>query len=485
MLRCIAVFAAVVLADALLPDWDGIAPPGPPTRLALHAGAVFLGTESGLYRRDPSDGRGWSLVLAAEPILDLASSGPELFIATPAGLYVLASGRDVAVRLPLGAGDAARGLAVDAAGTVWVATAGGLFRRATGEGEFAREESVPSGEIAAVASAGDEVWVGVEGALYAGGTGRAFLRRLGGVDAGWFELRGATRSGGVTLLGVASGIWRIDRAGARQIELGTGVVSRIALAGGRVWVAAERGLYDYAMEELGTGAGKQALSVAALGLDVDGTRLWVATDRGLAAFALDPGTAQPPPRGVPGASPRLHAERIARLQRAVLEYQELAPARLGAIESRARWKGLYPQLRAGAGIDRGDEWNGGNDLTFSSGALHHLWDQGRSKNQGWDAAVTLTWELSDFVSPDDPLAVSRERRLVVSLRDQVLERVNHLYFQRVRALEQLAALPPAETGKRAELELTAGEIAAQLDAWSGGVFSRLEESSPLEDQREP
>jgi len=169
----------------------------------------------------------------------------------------------------------------------------------------------------------------------------------------------------------------------------------------------------------------------------------------------------------------------------VLRYQELAPARLSEIESRARWKGLYPQLRAGASLDRADQWNGGNDLTFSSGALHHLWDQGNSKDHGYDASVALVWELSDFVSPDDPLAVSRERRLVVSLRDQVLERVNHLYFQRVRALEQLAALAPDESAKRAELELTAAEIAAQLDAWSGGAFSRLEDGSPLEDQREP
>ena len=88
----------------------------------------------------------------------------------------------------------------------------------------------------------------------------------------------------------------------------------------------------------------------------------------------------------------------------LLRYQELEPARLAAIERRARWKGLYPELRAGAAMDRGKEWNGGDDLTFSSGALHRLWDLDRSRDEGWDAAVTLTWELSDFVSPDDPLA---------------------------------------------------------------------------------
>jgi hypothetical protein len=481
MLRAALAFAAVILADAIVPDWDGVAPPGRPTRLATHAGAVFLGTESGLYRRDPSDGRGWSLVLAAEPILDLASAGPELFIATGAGLYVIAPGHDAAQRVPLGAADGARGLAVDDAGTVWVATAGGLFRRARDGRELARDDGVPSGDIAAVASAGGEVWVGIEGALYAGGTGREFTRRLGGVELGWFQLRGAARSGDVTLLGVASGVWRIDRTGARQIDLGIGEVSRIARAGERVFVASERGLYDYAIAELGTGAGRQALSVEALGLGVDGAKLWVATERGLAAFALDGGT-RPALRTL--QTPRDSAL-VARLRRAVLEYQELAPARLTEIESRARWKALYPELRVGGGFDRDGDWNGGHDQTFTSGALHRLADDSRSKSHGYDAALSLVWELSDFASPDDPLAVSRERRLVVSLRDQVLERVNHLYFQRVRALEQLAALAADESAKRAELELTAAELAAQLDAWSGGVFSRLEQSSLLEDQREP
>ena len=134
----------------------------------------------GLYRRDASDARGWSLALPAEPVLDLVSAGRELFVATSAGLYTLAPGADTAQRLPLAAGEGVRGLAVDDSGTVWVATAAGLFRRAPGETEFARESGVPSGAIAAVASAGADVWVGVEGELFCGGRGREFQRRIGG-----------------------------------------------------------------------------------------------------------------------------------------------------------------------------------------------------------------------------------------------------------------------------------------------------------------
>jgi hypothetical protein len=482
MLRLASVLvAAVLLSDAIVPDWDGIAPPDRPTRLVTHAGAIFLGTESGLYRRGPADGRGWSLVLPAEPILDLASSGAELFIATGAGLWALRGSGESPERVALGAGAAPQSLAVDASGGVWAATAAGLFARAAGHAEFARVESLPAGDVAAVACAGDEVWVGFDGALYAGSLAGGFARRLTGVEPGWWQLRGAARRGDVTLLAVAAGVWRLDRTGARQIELGEGEVFRVAPAGDRLWVASERGLYSYAIAELGTGAGRQSLSVAALGLGVGPDRLWVATDRGLAALALEPAPPEPAPAL---RDPGRHAARIAELQRAVLAYQELEPARLGEIESRARWKGLYPELRAGAGLDRDGHWDGGHDQSFSSGALHNLVDSSHAHSHGYDAALTITWELSDFVSPDDPLAVSRERRLVVSLRDQVLERVNHLYFQRLRVLGQLAEIA-ADDARRAELELAAAELAAQLDAWSGGTFSRLERSSPLDDQREP
>jgi len=334
-----------------------------------------------------------------------------------------------------------------------------------------------------VASAGADVWVGASGSLYAGGAGRAFAQRVAGVPVGWWQLCGAAAFGDVTLLGVAAGLWRIDAAGARQIDLALGAIYRVERAGGRVYVAADAGLYSYTLAGLGSGGGRQALSVPALGLGVDGERLLVATERGLAAFALDAEPAAPPPRSA--APPVDHGARVAQLRRAVLEYQELAPERLGELERRARWAGLYPELRAAGSFDHGRDWDGDHNTTFTTGALHHLTDIERDQKQAYGAAVTLTWELSDLVTPDHALDVSRERRLVVSLRDQVLERVNHLYFQRVQILAQRDALAPEETARRAELELTAAEIAAQLDAWSGGVFSRLEQGSPLENQREP
>ena len=55
-----------------------------------------------------------------------------------------------------------------------------------------------------------------------------------------------------------------------------------------------------------------------------------------------------------------------------------------------------------------------------------------------------------------------------------MERVNRLYFERLRVLMRLAALDREAAAERIELGIRVRELAAHLDAWSGGAFSRLE-----------
>ena len=75
------------------------------------------------------------------------------------------------------------------------------------------------------------------------------------------------------------------------------------------------------------------------------------------------------------------------------------------------------------------------------------------------------------------LLVSREAREVIKLRDDVLDEVNQLYFERQRVLGDLAATPaddPASLG----LRLRAEELAAGLDGWTGGWFTRRLAGNP-------
>ena len=52
--------------------------------------------------------------------------------------------------------------------------------------------------------------------------------------------------------------------------------------------------------------------------------------------------------------------------------------------------------------------------------------------------------------------------------------LTQLYFDRRRALLALAALPDKQAPEAALLRLRAEELAAGLDAWTGGWFSRAQ-----------
>ena len=484
-----ALLLALALPDTLLPQWDGAAPPALPTKLIARSGSLLLGTDSGLYERSGA-ARGWRLVLARDAVRGLAPTDAGALVASGGGLFEWSAERAEARELVLGAGAEARSVAIDARGTAWVATAAGLYRRDAGARDFTRESGVPAGEVAAVASAGEELWVAIDGALWSGSREHGFAQRMSGLELGWWELCGAVARPEATLLCVPSGVWRVNAKGARRLELGAGRLFAVASAGGRMFAAGEGGLYAFAEDEPEAGAGRQELSVPAYGLAVDGDDLLVATERGIAAFALaaraPAARLEPEPdRSLRIAPPRPRASQIQQVQRAVLRYLELSPSRLVELAARAQRVGLLPELRTSLLYNRDTNRDGNHDQVFTSGAYHQLFDSGNGVDKGYDLGVTLSWDFAQLASPDDALAISRERRSLVTLRDQVLERVNHLYFGRLRVLAQLEALDASDAAKRAELELDAAEIAAQLDAWSGGVFSRLDTNSPLEAQREP
>jgi hypothetical protein len=111
------------------------------------------------------------------------------------------------------------------------------------------------------------------------------------------------------------------------------------------------------------------------------------------------------------------------------------------------------------------------DQAQSSGVVFDLRDRELDRGSDYDAAVVLEWRLGDLVYLPDALDVSREAREVIELRDEVLDEVTQLYYERRRVLLQLraAAADPVEL---ARLRLRADELAAGLDAWTGGFFSR-------------
>ncbi len=469
-------------------SWLAEAPPARPTRLAVTGERVWVGTERGLYRLGTA---GLELVIAHEAVRDLAPAGAGLWVACERSLYFVASELAEPERVALGAGARPLGLAIDSAARVLVATDAGLFARGQGLADFRRVAGLPPGPVEAVRALGPAVFAATRGMVWQEREPERFVPRLRSLDEGWWELRAVEREGEAFLLVVPHGIWRVDERDATRSELGLGELRDLLAGRDRYYVASARGVFALPRGELDRAAPRLLVEREAVDLASAGDAVLTATPLGVVRIGR-PASVDALPAEGDGADPEralrslLAGEPdIERVQRAVLTYLELAPSRVRTLEQRAERVGLWPELQLGFGYDfaRGSERQ--RDAVLSSGTIRDLLDASRQRDSGFDVSLSFEWQLAQLASPDQAIAISKERRELIELRDQVLERVNRLYFERRRVLARMAALAPPAATERRELEIRADELAAQLDAWTGGLFARLRHRSPSETGNTP
>jgi hypothetical protein len=175
------------------------------------------------------------------------------------------------------------------------------------------------------------------------------------------------------------------------------------------------------------------------------------------------------PRTRPGLprDPPLAWIRERALDRAGLAVERSQRLRKG-LHRRAYWPDV--SLRFTTNYDRDRERD--LDQSFLSGQTRHLFDRRNDRSNRYSGLVQLDWELGGIAYPDDSVDLSRELRQVVSLRDDVSDEINQLYFERQQIREELDLTPTLGPADRARLQLRAGELEAGLDAWTGGWVTR-------------
>lgn len=264
---------------------------------------------------------------------------------------------------------------------------------------------------------------------------------------------------------------------------------RFAFGLGRYWLGTDRGLMvatdlHSAWRRAGVPAGWLASSAVAAGDD----RLFVGTASGVVRADRVGGVAPEAKALLPvvaRSAARVDPSRVAleRLHRLALAHLSLDPARQRDWRRRVNRRGWWPevdvQLGYGGSLDRGID----EDQAFVSSAKRQLNDRDRGRGDDWDASLSFKWDLPEAIFDGEVLDVAREERLWISLRDDVLDEVNQLYFERRRVLLELAATPDADSLEAARLRLRAEELAAGLDAWTGGGFRSSE--AAFDHPREP
>jgi hypothetical protein len=457
------------------------APGDPATALAIASdGRLAIGGVRGV--RVVAPGGAPQRWLRRGPVLDLVflDTGA-LLAATLDGLYRVESpGRAVREHLVPGSELPVARLAVRR-GRVVAAAASGVYLREAGA-RWRPLRALPRRPATLVAlredPAGMEVWAVMEGELWIASLTQGEQARS--ARAARIPLPTAHRSDpaddarfalpfadallvfpGSLALRDAAGVWRTLRPplppGSRA--------SRLAVAHGRLWLATDAGLLSAERPEGPWSRAEPPFGSSPVAALVgDGRAIWLAT-RGRVVRSA---SGAPSAEAVPLASGSEPA--IGPVQRAALDYLDLSPERVRALTRGAATRGWLPELQVSGGYARARGRQRDYDQAFVGGGMRELFDRDREDEDDFDIGVTLSWDLGDVRFHPEEIDVLRETRAVIALRDDVLDEVTQLYFERRRVLGELSR---AEDGaERAALTARADELAAGLDAWTGGWFSR-------------
>jgi hypothetical protein len=279
--------------------------------------------------------------------------------------------------------------------------------------------------------------------------------------------------------------WRFARPGLPP----GAIIRRLGWAAGRVWIATDHGLlegqtlegpFQRTASPVGTTdcvdiqsrTGGQTLALCRAGLFAldsfeGGQRETLAIS--LPAFSLPTLPPDPP---------------LEEIRRRAMVRAGLTARRADGMWERLRRRAFWPEvgLRFDADFNSDDQRD--DDQAFLSGDTRRLFDHTRDEGRSYQATIELDWDLGGVVYPLETVDLSRELRQVVSLRDDVADEINQLYFERQTIREKLAGPAPAagsiEAGEVARLHWRAQELDAGLDAWTGGWISRWRAHRPVE-----
>jgi hypothetical protein len=169
-------------------------------------------------------------------------------------------------------------------------------------------------------------------------------------------------------------------------------------------------------------------------------------------------------RALFAADPPVEALREAATQLALAE-----PARAASLVSRARLAGWLPEvrLRGDRRLARAESVDLGPTLATPLAPV------GIDSDNDVRYEARLTWDLSRIVFNPDEIGAHIQALRTADARREVESLVIKLYFERRRLKTDALAADAQDVAAGMRLEVRIAEIEAELDALTGGAFTRL------------
>lgn len=165
------------------------------------------------------------------------------------------------------------------------------------------------------------------------------------------------------------------------------------------------------------------------------------------------------------------------VQQAAIHYAQINPVRFAQWRQKVKERGLWPevvQFVVGHDTDDDEDYTRSKTVGVSSGTAYvgpddETW--GWDTDDDWDYEFRLRWNLQDYVFHNDMLKISAETEDQVELRQEIIEDVTKLYFDRKRLKVEMILQKNVPISLKMKRHLQLEEMTAALDGMTGGYFS--------------
>ena len=188
--------------------------------------------------------------------------------------------------------------------------------------------------------------------------------------------------------------------------------------------------------------------------------IWVATGNGLYKSTLKSDSLLAKVLGFPKKDEENilnifdHEPSIAEVQNKAIQYAEVHPEKIQTWRKQAKIKNLLPELSVD--YDKTVNYDSGADRYYVG---------------PYDWGLSLKWDLGDLIWNPSQTSIDVRSKLMVQLRDDIMNEITRTYFERRRLQIETYLSPPRDIKQILEKDLRIQELTADLDALTGGYFS--------------
>ncbi len=234
------------------------------------------------------------------------------------------------------------------------------------------------------------------------------------------------------------------------------------LSASRSWKALYQGLTSSNINDV----------TAAPSLDNSAPSLWAATKRGVFKTEVVTRKTNAKIEGMKAEDILqmfAHEPTIEEIRESAIEYASVHPNMIEKWRRAAANKAWLPSLSFD--YQRKKDWQSSSYYYNYSGAnVYEDDDITDGHDKQW--SVSLSWDLSDIVWNSSQTSIEIRSNAMVKLRDDILNEVTRLYFERRRLQYELILIPPQDIQEKIEKELRLQELTANIDALTGSYLSK-------------